>query len=166
MSSGRGEGLYVRGRQVAYPPQGAMNKPEHFEIVEDYAAFRPSGQVSLEEGVQLITSALVYAREQQIKKLLVVTTSLTGFKPPSLLDRYHYIREWVSAAQGHVCVAIVVKPDLIDPDKIGMLVAKSAGLQADVFASEGEARAWLKSVKWVSQEERIKLRSRVTSPTP
>ena len=77
-----------------------MNKPEHFEIMEDHAVFRPIGQVSLEEAVQLITSALVYAREQHIKKLLVVTTGLTGFKPPSLSDRYFYIREWVARRTG------------------------------------------------------------------
>ena len=63
-----------------------MNKPEHFEIMEDHAVFRPSGQVSLEQAVQLITSALVYAREQHIKKLLVVTTGLTGFEPPNLCN--------------------------------------------------------------------------------
>ena len=132
-----------------------MNKPEYFEFLEDHAVFRPSGQFSTEEAAQLITSALVYAREQHIKKLLVVTTGLTGFKPPSLLDRYFFIREWVRAAQGQVCVAIVVKPDLIDPDKIGVLVAKTAGLRLDVFASENEALPWLQRIKRIAKTDKF-----------
>ena len=143
-----------------------MNKPEHFEVVEDYAVFRPFGQVSLEEAMQLITSALVYAREQQIKKLLVVTTGLYGFKLPSFSERYFYTREGVHAAQGQVCVASVFRPELIDHEKIGVIIAETAGLQNNAFTSEEEALAWLKSVKWVSQEEKIKLRSRVTSKAP
>lgn len=123
-----------------------MNKPEHFEIKEGHAVFRPTGDVSLEDGVRLVTSAIAFAREHQIKKLLVVTTGLTGFKAPSLSDRYFLFREAARAAQGAVSISLVVRPELIDPERLGMLVAKNAGLRIDVFASEGEALAWLNSV--------------------
>jgi hypothetical protein len=139
--------LYVQGRQVQSPLREVMNKPEHFEIMDGYAVFRPSGQVSLEEGVRLVTSVIAFAREHDIKKLLVVTTGLTGFKKPSLADRYFLFREAAGAAQGEVCIALVTRPELIDPEKLGMLVAKNAGLRIDVFASEEAALAWLHSVK-------------------
>ncbi len=140
-----------------------MSKPEHFEIMQDHAVFRPTGEISLEQGVQLVNSALVYAREQHFKKLLVVTTDVTGFKLPSLSDRYFYVKKWVVAGQGQVCAAFVAKPEIMDREKIELLIAETSGLQVNVFTSEEEALAWLRSVKWVSQEEKIRLRSRVTS---
>ncbi len=124
-----------------------MNKPEHLEIMDGYAVFRPSGQVSLEEGVRSVTSVIAFAREHHIRKLMVVTTGLTGFKTPSLADRYFLFREAARAAQRSVCIALVIRPELIDPEKLGVLVAKNAGLHLDVFALEEEALVWLQSLK-------------------
>ncbi len=132
-----------------------MNKPEHFEITGDYAAFRPSGEVSLEQAAQLVTSALAYAREQQIKKLLVDITELSGFGPPSLANRYFYTRELADAAQGLVCVAFVTRPEMIDFQKIGGIVAENVGLRIKGFESEEEALPGLKRVKWVAEAEKF-----------
>ncbi len=115
--------------------------------MEGYAVFRPTGEVSLAQAVQLVTSALVAAREQQIKKLLVVGTGLTGFEPPSISNRYFLMQEWARAAQGSVCVAMVIKPELIDAQKFGVTVGENAGLRNNVFASEQEALAWLQNLK-------------------
>ena len=82
-----------------------MNTPDHFETIEDHAVFRPTGEVSLEQGVQLITSAIVYACEQQIKKLMVDITGLTGFNSPNLSERYYFVREWPCRTRVNVCVA-------------------------------------------------------------
>src|SRR5580692_5369787 len=100
-----------------------MNQPEHFEIKKDYAVFRPSGQVSLEQAVQLVTSAISFAREHDIQKLLVVITGLSGFESPNLADRYFFAQEWARAAKGQVCVAMVAKPEMIDHQKFGVTVA-------------------------------------------
>ena len=132
-----------------------MNQPEHFEIMEDYAAFRPSGEVSLEQAVQLVTSAFVYARENQIKRLLVDATGLTGFDSPSLASRYFFVQEWARAAQGQVCVAFVTRPEMIDPQKFGIIVAENVGLRGNVFESEKEAVAWLQGIKWVGEVEKL-----------
>ncbi len=137
------------------PMQEVMNKPEHFEIMEDYAVYRPSGEVSLQQAVELVTSAIVFAREQQIKKLLVSITGLSGFGAPSLADRYFYANEWAHAAQGQVCVAMVTTTKLRDPQKIEAIVAENAGLRGQGFLTEEEALAWLKSVKWVGQAGKI-----------
>ena len=40
-------------------------------------------------------------------------------------------------------VAIVTRPELIDTQKIGMLMAQNRGVNGDVFAHETEALAWL-----------------------
>ena len=153
-----------RALGMSAPPQGVMNKPEHFEIMEDHAVFRPTGQVSLEQATELVTSAITFACEHQIRKLLVVTTGLTGFEPPNIVTRYFFHRDWAYAAQGKVCIALVARPEIFDFEKIGVIIAETAGLQNNAFTSEEEALAWLKSVKWVSLEEKIRMRSRVTSP--
>ena len=124
-----------------------MNKPEYFEILEDHAVFRPTGQVSLEQAVDMITSALVFAREQHIKKLLAVTTGATGFKPPCLSDRYFIVRKWANAAQRKICVAVVARPEMIDFENIGVIAGQNVGLRCNVFASEEDAMVWLKSVQ-------------------
>jgi hypothetical protein len=123
----------------------AMSEPDPFELIEDRAVFRPSGQVSLDEAIQLVTSAITFARERHIRKLLVVTSGLKGFEPPSITDRYFFVQEWALAAKGAVRVAVVARPEMIDSRKFGVTVAVNRGLVGDVFASEEEALAWLQS---------------------
>jgi hypothetical protein len=124
-----------------------MSKPEQLEILADHSIFRPTGQISLDAAVQLVTSAITFAREQHIRKLMVVTTGLTGFKPPDIVTRYFFIHEWARAAAARVCVAVVARPEMIDPQKFGIIVAANAGLISDVFESEEKALAWLQGFK-------------------
>jgi hypothetical protein len=140
---------------VECPPQEGMNKPEYFEMMEGYAVFRPTGQVSLEQAVQLVLSTLDFACENHIEKLLVITTDLAPIEPPNLATRYFFVQDWAHAAQGKVCVAMVARPEVIDFQKIGTIVAENAGFRCNVFASEGEALAWLQNVKLVAQDEKI-----------
>jgi hypothetical protein len=44
-----------------------------------------------------------------------------------------------------VTLAVVVKPQLLDPKKFGETFAQSIGLQARAFATVAEAVAWLDS---------------------
>ena len=110
-------------------------------------------------------SALVYACDS-ISQFLVRTTGVTGFKLPCLSDRYFYVKKWVRAAQGQVCVVFVAKPEIMDREKIELLIAQTSGLQVNAFTSEDEALAWLKSVKWISQERKIRMRKTMSVLTP
>jgi hypothetical protein len=120
-----------------------VGTPEYFEIREDHAVFRPFGQVSSRQAAQLVTSAIAFAREHHVPKLLVDTSSLTGFEPPSMIARYFYAKEWAEASRGAVRVALVDRPEMIDPQKFDFMVAANNGLIGDVFTSEEEALAWL-----------------------
>lgn len=125
-----------------------MKAPDHFEIMmSDFGVFRPLGHMSLDQAVEMVTSAIAFAREMRIGKLLVVTSGLTGFDPPSVIDRYMFVKEWARAADGAVCVALVARPEMIDREKFGVTVASNRGLISDVFVSEDEAMAWLQSVR-------------------
>ena len=77
----------------------------------------------------------------------MVTTGLTGFEPPDVSERHKLATEWASVASGEVCVAVVAKREMIDPQKFGVFVATKRGLVADIFTSEEKARLWLEGVK-------------------
>jgi len=122
------------------------DQPERFQILPDRAEFRPVGRMSLSQAVKLVTSSILRARALKKSKLLISVAELTGFESPDLSARYFFIREWAAAAQGEVRIALVARPEMIDPEKFGVTVAANAGLTSNVFASEPEALAWLQNV--------------------
>src|SRR5262245_4036693 len=120
-----------------------MSKPEYFEILKERAVFRPRGRVSIEQAVDLVTSAITFARSLYIQNLLVDASNLTGFEPPDVAMRYFIVHKWARAAAGGVRVAFVAIPEMIDPRKFGAIVASNVGFIADAFATEEEALTWL-----------------------
>jgi hypothetical protein len=120
-----------------------MSELQYFEVVGNHAEYRPMGQVSQQQMVQMVAAAIAFAREQSVKRLLVVTSSLTGFKSPGIGSRYFFLNEWAMASRANVRVAIVPSPEMIDPEKFGVTVAANAGFDSNVFASEVDALVWL-----------------------
>ena len=112
-------------------------------IENSYAIFRPSCEVSFREGVALVSEALRHCVKCKISSIIINTTGLTGFKPPDTMDRYSMGEEWAMAGAGSVIVAVVARPELIDPQRFGLIVARNRGQSAEVFTSEEEAVAWL-----------------------
>jgi hypothetical protein len=119
-----------------------MPVPEYFEVREGYAYFRPVGNVSLDQATKLLTRALDYAVEQKIARVLVNATDLV-MPMPTLADKYFAVREWASIAGGCVRLAIVLPAAIVDPQKFGEMVARNAGLAANIGVSEPEALKWL-----------------------
>ncbi|MBS1790649.1 MAG: hypothetical protein JST85_23225 [Acidobacteria bacterium] len=122
-----------------------MDVPDNFELVVGRGFYRPVGSVMLKEAIDLVSAALAYAREQGISELLVNISALTGFAPPSLAERYFLIEEWATVAGGKVRLAMVARAEIIDPEKIGVLVALNRGLISNIFETEDEALTWLDS---------------------
>jgi len=120
-----------------------MKVTESIETIEDCTYYRPAGRVKLDEAVELIDRAIAHARDQRIPKLFVNAAGLTGFPSPSLPERYFISRKFAATAQGAVQLALVIRPEMIDPEHFGIVVARNAGMNAEVFATEREALAWL-----------------------
>lgn len=116
-----------------------------FEKIGDIAVGRLEGKVTHAEMVQRVKAAITEAREQQVRKLLLVTAGLTGFKLASVAERYFYVNEWVQAAGLGMIVALVTRPERTDPQKFGVIVAENLGVTSNVFTSEEAAIAWLRS---------------------
>jgi hypothetical protein len=123
--------------------QENMNSPEHFEVMEDYSRYRLSGHGSLEKAAGKVLEAIAFAREQGMRKLLVDTTRWTGHGSPDTLDRYEVATAFSLATGSAVKLAMVVRPELMDPDKFEVTVARNRGMSGNVFDSEKDALAWL-----------------------
>ena len=120
-----------------------MNMPEHFHTAEDYLCYRPVAHVSLSQAIELISAAIAFCREQQVRRLLVDTTQLAGFGTPTIVDRFEFIERWATAADGSVKVVVVARSEIMHPDRFGVTVARNRGFWANVFTSESEALEWL-----------------------
>jgi hypothetical protein len=120
-----------------------MHAPETFQVEDDYAVYRPTGAMTFNRAVDIVAEAIEYAREQGHEKLLVDTRLLEGLEIPSTWDRFRLGEEWARAAGSRVIVALIARPELIDPRHFGVTVARNRGTLGNVFTSEDEALAWL-----------------------
>lgn len=120
-----------------------MDALTDFEIVGERGYFRPSGSVSLDQAVEMIDAALRFARARGLREVVVNVTGLAGFASPAVSTRYSFTQQWASIAGGRVRLALVARPEHIDPEKFGVTVALNRALDANVFATEADAIEWL-----------------------
>jgi hypothetical protein len=119
------------------------SEPEGFLLVGTRAFYRPQGIVTFAVAVDMVESAIDFARDSAIPELVINTTGLTGFATPNTLERYDMALRWVKAARGGIRTVMVARPEIVDPDRIGVLIAANRGLIANVFTNETDAEDWL-----------------------
>ena len=123
--------------------QKNMKAPEHLEVMEGYCCYRLSGHGPLEEAASKVIEVITYAREQGMRNLLVDTTGWTGHESPDTLERIEVAEAFAAAAGSVVKVAMVVRPEMMDPDQLEATVARNQRFAGNVFGSEKDAFAWL-----------------------
>ena len=128
---------------MKHAQQWNESPPTDFQLCEGYACFAPVGSVSLKNAVELITAAIIFARDHQVKRLLVDATQLIGFPSPSIAERYWIAGKWAKESRNAVEVAVAMQSHLIDPERFGVQVAVNLGMRADVFEARLEALSWL-----------------------
>lgn len=123
-----------------------MEIPANFEFRGDLAIYRPRGELpEFRQAVEAVAEAIRYAVTQPgIRRLLVDSSGLVGFPLPTMLDRYDMGLAWAKAVgPSSIRMAVVARPELIDPKKFGALVAANRGVAGNVFDNEAAALAWL-----------------------
>jgi hypothetical protein len=121
-----------------------MKAPENFEFMDGYCCYRLSGHGRLAEAASKVIEVITYSQEQGIRNLLIDTTGWTGHESPDTLTRYNVAEAFAYAARrSAVKLAMVVRPEMMDPDKFEVTVARNRGLVGNVFDSEKDALAWL-----------------------
>ena len=105
--------------------------------------FCPAGQVSFDEMAELVSYAVVLCRRQNIKKLLIDSTELHGFKTPGISERYNLAERMAQEAASLVKIAHVASPEWVRSGGFDVEVARNRGLDAKNFNSEPQALKWL-----------------------
>jgi hypothetical protein len=118
---------------------------EHMRFMDGICRFAPEGTVTLVQGVEWVTAAIAFCRDQKMSKLLVNVTQLRGYAAPTLADRFWMAQDWAEAAKGAVAVAMVAREEDLHPNRFGIKAAIDAGLKGAVFTSEDDAWAWLRA---------------------
>ena len=134
-------------RPLCASPGVPMTAALQIEREDAIAVYRLDGPMTLEQAVGQGTAAIALARAQQLPKLLILATGLELPSAPTVLDRYRIGERWAEAAGAAICVAVVTRAELIDPQKFAVTVAMNRGARADVFDSEAAARAWLAQLR-------------------
>jgi hypothetical protein len=124
-----------------------MNTLANFEQLGKRGFYRPTGNVTFERAVDMVAEGMRHARTLGLHDLLVNTTGFTGFPPPSVFARHALAVKWAESAGSALIVALVARAELIDPEKIGVLMAQNRGASGDVFQTEAAALAWLDSAR-------------------
>ena len=111
--------------------------------MESYSCYRMSGNGPLVVAAGKVIEAITFAREQGLTHLLIDTTKWLGHASPDTLERYDVASAFSKAAGSEVKVAMVVRPEMMDPEKFEVTVATNRGMIGNVFDSEKDALAWL-----------------------
>src|SRR5687767_16034669 len=92
-----------------------MEAPKHFEVMEGYCCYRLSGHGPLAEAAGKVIEAITFARAQGMHNLLIDTTNWTGHQSPDTLERYTWGQAFAEVAASAVKLAMVVRPEMVDP---------------------------------------------------
>jgi hypothetical protein len=120
-----------------------MNKLAHFEVIGRRGFYRPVCRSTFEQAVEMVAEAMRHARELGLQSLLINTTGFSAIAPPSIFGRHALAVKWAESAGPTLHVAVVTRPEMVDPQKIGVIMAQNRGASGDVFTSEAQALAWL-----------------------
>ena len=118
--------------------------PEPFYVEDGIVIFRPKGEVSIEGLTELVDDAIETCRKAGVKGFVADLCDLRGFPVPSAVDRLLAISQWAATSDSRVAVAVVISEDKVDPEKLGVLIAKNRGMDAEVFSYRHEAMAWVR----------------------
>lgn len=117
--------------------------PEYLSLEGGFATYAPTTEASLETAVDMISNAIMYCRDNGIAGILIDARELHGFPHPTVVDRYWFIRKWADESDRKVVLSLVQRPEMTDPDQIGITIASNAGLTVNVFENVPDAREWL-----------------------
>ena len=95
------------------------------------------------EAATKVIEVIAFARKGGVRNLLIDTTGWTGHESPDPVERSQFAQAFAAAAHSAVKLAMVVRPEMMDPNKIEVTAAKNRGLVGNVFDSEKDALAWL-----------------------
>ena len=97
----------------------------------------------MEDAAEKVIKVILFSKQQGLRNLLIDVTSWTGHANPDIVERFYVARAFTEAAGPSMKVAMVIRPEMMDPNKFEVTVATNRGMNGNVFDSEKDALAWL-----------------------
>src|SRR5215471_13855626 len=117
-----------------------------FQIEEmpDYLAVRFTGTGAVEDVPQPFELIAEYCIRANKNKLLLDFTGARGYGKLYLADRYFFGEQAQIFARYELGkVAVIARPERVDPEKFADVVAQNRGINLRSFTNVEEAREWL-----------------------
>jgi hypothetical protein len=92
---------------------------------------------------RLMSRAVIHCRRQKIRKLLIISTGVTGFHPPEISERYNLFEHLASDAASMVKIAHVASHEWVHSGKFDVMVAHNRRLDTENFHTQSAALEWL-----------------------
>ena len=121
------------------------SSPDDVEIVDriSYLEVRYLGEFSVTRFNRQTDAAVQACSERGLFLLLI---DLTGLNPiPTVIERFEAAIHGAKVAAELSRVALVARPEFIDPGKFGVQVARNRGLNAEIFTDCRKALEWLQA---------------------
>jgi hypothetical protein len=116
----------------------------HLCEMPGYLQYRPQGHWTMGDLTNALREMLSECLERRAKKLLVDVRQLTH-APVDTFDRFGFGDELSTFWDHSIRLSLVARPDQIDFERFGILVARNRGLVTSIFEGEAEALEWLHS---------------------
>ena len=108
---------------------------------------------AIEQVAQLIRDTVANGQPH-----LLLDVRAAAFESPSIVDRMRMVRQWAEAADGRLRIVVVARPEFIDPERFGVVMARNFGLSVQVYECEEDAFAWLRAELAAELERNASLR--------
>jgi len=130
--------------------QAALHRERTGDVPVARLASLPMG---FDLAVDLFTEAIRGAVADGEPHLLLDVRN-ASFAPPTLVERLRMVRQWAEAADGRLRIAMLARPEFIDPERFGVVAAGNFGLAGQVFDREEDAVAWLRAERAAELQRR------------
>jgi hypothetical protein len=107
----------------------------------EYLVANFSGEARLQEIGQRFEALAVGCRKEKKQRLLIDVTAMKA--APTFSDRYRAGESAVVFAEFGIKIAMVGVTELMDPRRLGELVAQNRGVDGRVFTDLAAAEEWL-----------------------
>jgi ribosomal-protein-alanine N-acetyltransferase len=138
-----------------------MSLPPFVTPGPDFTAYRPTVGGSLPEVLAGLVTTLTWARGAGVTRFLADARRLPGIESLNTFERFELGERAAAAAGPGMSVAFVAPAHLLDPGRLGVMVASNRGVRSSAFTDEVAALDWLvgpHAIRPVLATERLELR--------
>jgi hypothetical protein len=122
-----------------YHPDPSM----HIDSNNSRGRFAANGRMAPEQAVELAISALAGALAEQVSSVLLNMKDVFLTRCLSITECHDVGVQLAAAGRGLSKVALVARPECVEPHHFIFMVARNRGLEVLTFANESQAVGWL-----------------------